>query len=648
MRSALGGAPAAASAAIGCMRLPLGDPAEAVAVVHAALDGGVRLLDTADVYGDAASPHENERLVARALAEWSGPRGDVVVATKGGLRREGAGWFPDGRAKHLVAAAEASALALGGAPLDLWQWHAVDPRVRPATSLRAVATIAKRGIAKAVGICNVTLPIFERALDAFPVAALQIELGPASDGAVRSGVVAAALARGVLVLAHTPLGGAKGAARIARIPAVEAIASRGRATAIEIVLAWISGLHPLLVALPGPTRVPTAASAARAATLELEPADRASLDAAFPRLAALREIGASRTPGASVSPAARTAARPSREVVVLVGSPAAGKSTLVRELARDGYVSLERDAIGGSLDAIAALLGRELDAGRTRLVLDATWPTRAARRPIFEIAARHGASVRAVWLDTSIEDAQINAVLRLVARYGKLPLPEELARLARRDPQAFGPRALFSFRRAFEPPVIEEGFVAVERRPFVRETAHAASDDPPRAVLVDVDGALWSSRSGARAPLDPADIVVDAAVASHLAALAARGAAIWGTSWQPRVAAGEATVEEVASLGDALRARVGFDIVLRVCPHGAGPPVCWCRKPLPGLAVELSMESGTNASSVLAIGRTSLDRVAAARLGMRYLDARTVGEAGSVAAVDALSGSGAAEPGEKK
>jgi aryl-alcohol dehydrogenase-like predicted oxidoreductase len=104
------------------------DDDHAIAVLHAALDAGVRLLDTADAYAhDDGDRGHNERLVARALASWSSDATAVQIATKGGLTRPRGAWMPDGRAKHLIAACEASLVALGRSCIDLYQLHAPDP-----------------------------------------------------------------------------------------------------------------------------------------------------------------------------------------------------------------------------------------------------------------------------------------------------------------------------------------------------------------------------------------------------------------------------------------------------------------------------------------------------------------------------------------
>ena len=102
---------------LGCMRLSTAehrDEERGVAVIHAALDAGATLLDTADAYchNDRDVGH-NERLIARALAAWAGDRTRITVATKGGMRRPKGVWVSDGRAKHLREACDASRRALG-------------------------------------------------------------------------------------------------------------------------------------------------------------------------------------------------------------------------------------------------------------------------------------------------------------------------------------------------------------------------------------------------------------------------------------------------------------------------------------------------------------------------------------------------------
>src|SRR5205085_7649131 len=109
-------------------------------VLTAALDAGITLLDAADAYclDDTETGH-NERLIARALAGRA-----VRVITKGGLTRPGGAWIPDGRAKHLAAAARASRDRLGA--IDTYVLHAIDPKTALATSVRALARLRDDGI----------------------------------------------------------------------------------------------------------------------------------------------------------------------------------------------------------------------------------------------------------------------------------------------------------------------------------------------------------------------------------------------------------------------------------------------------------------------------------------------------------------------
>jgi len=205
---------------LGCMRLSTDaarDDGRGRAVIAAAIDAGVSLLDTADAYAlDDGDAGHNERLIAQALAELPGRR--VEVVTKGGLIRPGGAWQTDGRARHLATAARASRDRLGVAALDLYLLHAVDPQTPLATSVRALGRLRDDGVARAIGLSNVGLTQLEAALAIAPIAAVEIELSPWKLDAIRGGLVTACAARGIRVLAHRPLGGPAGVRRAAADP----------------------------------------------------------------------------------------------------------------------------------------------------------------------------------------------------------------------------------------------------------------------------------------------------------------------------------------------------------------------------------------------------------------------------------------------
>lgn len=522
--------------AIGCMRLstePARDEARAIAVVHAALDGGVRWLDTADAYcHDERDVGHNERLIASALASWDGPRDDVRIATKGGLVRPGGAWVPDGRAKHLAAACEASLAALGR--IDLYQLHAPDPRTPLRTSVRALAKLQRDGLVARIGLCNVTVGQIEEARAELELASVQVGVSPFDDVALRGGVLEHCHAHGIEVLAHRPLGGAKAIAKLAKHPVVAAIA-RDRSAA-DVVLAWLRSFA--IVPLPGPTRIATARACAT--PIALTDDDRDALDRAFPIADLVRRPRAVR----------RAPPRDDAEVVLMMGIPGAGKSTHARALVQQGYARLNRDEAGGTLTKLAAQLDTLLQDGARRVVLDNTYAARSDRNLVIETAWRHRIPVRCVWLDTPIADARINAIDRILATHGRLLAPDELKRAAK---DAIPPRAQNDFERELEPPSADEGFTTIERVAFSRDVDPR---DGPQLVLVDID----RTRPIAR-----------------LHELHREGARLVAWAWRPAATIDHATEER--QLADAL----GLPIALVTCTHAAGPPTCWCRPPLPGL-----------------------------------------------------------------
>jgi diketogulonate reductase-like aldo/keto reductase len=296
---------------------------------------------------------------------------------------------PDGRAKALAADCEASLDALDGLPIDLYLIHAPDPRTPWRTSVRALARLADRGLVKAIGLANVTRIQLDEALEIAPVVAVQVALSPLEDRAVRGGVVARCAELGLTVIAHSPLGGPSRAGRLSRRHELTRIAARHGATPVEIALAWLLGLSPAVVAIPGARRPDSARSAARAATLELSDQERAALTVAF---------GSADRPAHGPRGRARVKTRGDGEVVIVMGIPGAGKSRVATGYVQRGYMRLNRDERGGSLRALAGELDQQLAAGIRWTVLDNTYLTRASRSYVVDAAGRHRLPLRCVWL----------------------------------------------------------------------------------------------------------------------------------------------------------------------------------------------------------------------------------------------------------
>ena len=526
---------------LGCMRLPEDEDA-ALATIAAAVDAGITVFDTARAYGG------NERLLARALRGAHGAR----IVTKGGMARPRGEWVADGRAKALYADCEASLDALDGLPVDLYLVHAPDPRTPWATTVRALARLHDEGLVAHVGVANVNRAQLDEALALAPLAAVQVGLSVLDDRALRSGVVERCEEHGVALIAHSPLGGPRRHTSLARDEALLAASERHAATPAEIALARLLALSPNLVPIPGARSPEAARSAARAATLRLD-------ESRF---------------GTRSAPARRTTA----EVVLVMGIPGAGKTRVAGEYAARGFARLNRDERGGSLRELADELEGLLASGAERVVLDNTYLTRVARSYAIDAAARHGAAVNCVWIDTPLAQAQVNLVERLLDRFGALPSPEELRAAAKAEQGLLLPTSQMRAARELEEPSLDEGFAEIERIPFVREPGKGRA-----GVFVAAPALAGDWRSAIRDEDAPV-LVYD---------------------WRPG-----ATDAAIDGAGTA---------EVAICPHDAGPPTCWCRPPLPGLALAFARKHGIEPARSILIGSRPAHRTLAATLGATYL-----------------------------
>lgn len=600
---------AGSAVGLGCMRLSTvvdRDDARSIAVIHAALDAGVRLLDTSDAYAhDDSEIGHNERLIARALATWSGDRASVEVATKGGMRRPKGAWVADGKVKSLRAACEGSLRALGVDKIDLYQLHAVDPKTPFETSVRALTALEAEGKVKRIGLCNVNVGQIKAARAIAEIEAVQVSLSVLDDENLRNGVAEYCRDEGIRLIAYRPLGGVDKVARLARDPVLQNVAAEHSVTAPAVALAWLMDLG--VVPIPGATRVKTAQSIGRALGVRLTDEDRRMLYERFSgRL--LRIPRSARRPAAAAD----------GEVVLVMGMPAAGKSGVARELVARGYERLNRDERGGTLSGLVDELGAGLSAGRKKWVLDNTYPSRKSRNEVIECAWKHGVPVRCIHLTTSIADAQINAITRLIAIHGKLPMPEELRERGKDDPRYFGPDAQFRYERSLELPDEDEGFTSIEVRAFVRRVEPNATS---RAMILEYDDVLVRSASGKGPALRAEDVVLADGAREALELLQAEGWLLFAQAWRPQIARGEIEKEAVDACFRRTRELLGVEIIIEHCPHDAGPPICWCRRPLAGLALAFTIPRRVSPEGSIVIGTSPADRTLAQRLGMKHFEA---------------------------
>ena len=259
------------------------DEERSIRTIHAALDAGVTLIDTADAYHlHAGETGHNERLIAKALASYPRDASDVLVATKGGHLRPGDGsWTVDGSPAHLRAAAEASLKALGVDAIGLYQFHRPDPKVPYEESVGALAELLAAGKIRLAGISNASIEqidIARRVLGDGNLASVQNQFSPAfrsSEGELRH-----AAAHGIAFLPWSPLGGIGRAGRLgARHAAFQQVADAHGVSPQQVTLAWMLAKAPVVIPIPGASRPESIIDSARAADLVLTDSELGRLDA---------------------------------------------------------------------------------------------------------------------------------------------------------------------------------------------------------------------------------------------------------------------------------------------------------------------------------------------------------------------------------
>lgn len=249
---------------------------DAVRVVHAALDAGITLIDTADIYAPSwDTMGHNERIVAEAIASCEGDTSDVVVATKGGITRrsEEADFGRDGSLEYLRQAALASRERLGVDVIDLYYWHRPDRTRLYADSIAALATLKDEGIIAEIGISNANIEEVKVALDVLGeggLAAVQNEFSPRFNHTSYPELTFCG-EHGVAFLPWSPLGGTSGGATALgeRFPAISEVAHAHGVSPQQVTLAWELSLGDHVIPIPGASRPASIIDSARALTLEL-------------------------------------------------------------------------------------------------------------------------------------------------------------------------------------------------------------------------------------------------------------------------------------------------------------------------------------------------------------------------------------------
>ena len=244
--------------------------AQAIRVIHASLDAGVTLIDTANVYClDQTDLGHNERLIARALAVWPGARDRVLVATKGGMTRPGGRWERDGRPASLERACDESLKALGVERSISTNSMRPIPRYRLRRASAPWRASRERGKIRWIGLSNVSVSQIREAQAIVPIVSVQNRLNPFFREAIADGVVEYCARQKIGFLAYSPTGGGRLNRKLPEHAVLRVMSNDLGFSPHALVLAWVLAQGPTVIAIPSARRVEHAMDAARAADIVL-------------------------------------------------------------------------------------------------------------------------------------------------------------------------------------------------------------------------------------------------------------------------------------------------------------------------------------------------------------------------------------------
>jgi pyridoxine 4-dehydrogenase len=254
--------------------------AQAIEVIHQALNLGITLIDTADSYcKDESDKHHNEKLIHQALQQYDGDVSQVIVATKGGLMRPNGSWVRNGHPDHLRQTIRESFEALGGdRPIDVWQYHAPDTHYSLEESLTPAKEAVDQGMIRYIGVSNFSVEQIQQARDLVEIVSVQNQYSPWQRQPERDGILEYCDREGLTFLPWGPLGGRSRVSRLEDISAIADLAQEKGVSVYCIVLAWLRAKSPCVVPIPGASKPSSIQDSVQALNVQLSDADVQKID----------------------------------------------------------------------------------------------------------------------------------------------------------------------------------------------------------------------------------------------------------------------------------------------------------------------------------------------------------------------------------
>lgn len=300
--------PLVSALGLGCMGMSAfygaHDDAQSIETIHYALDHGITLLDTADMYG----PYTNEQLLGRVLA---GRRDQAFIATKFGIvmdPNDPAARGVNGRPDYVIKSCEGSLQRLGVEVIDLYYLHRVDPSTPIEETVGAMAELVRQGKVRYLGLSEVAVETLERAHKVHPISAVQSEYSLWTRDP-ENGLLAACERLGVGFVPYSPLGrgfltgaiqspddfdaddyrrnsprfqGENFTRNLKLVDQVKRLAEQKGCSPAQLALAWVLGAGEHIVPIPGARKIRNLADNLGALEVELSAEERTAISALFP------------------------------------------------------------------------------------------------------------------------------------------------------------------------------------------------------------------------------------------------------------------------------------------------------------------------------------------------------------------------------
>lgn len=307
-----------------------------------------------------------------------------------------------------------------------------------------------------------------------------------------------------------------------------------------------------------------------------------------------------------------------KNVTIIMGYPAAGKTVISKSFEEVGYYRLNRDDIGGTLDNLVNHLDRLYnEEGISKFVMDNTYAKSIQRKTIINWAKSNKFEVDCKWINLDIGDALYNASKRMIDNYGKLLMPDEIKKS--KDSSIYPPVVIYKIKKNFEVPTTQEGFNNIRMIKFKRNLDKLVYNN--KAIILDYDGTLRKTISGEKYPKKPNDIeILPSKRKEVLKRYQDEGYFLLGASNQSFVAKKELTIDQTVECFERTNELLGIDIDYTFCPHQAYPYTCYCRKPLPGLGVAFIEKYKLDPSQSIMVGDQKSDSTFAERCGFKFIN----------------------------